>query len=306
MNQIFERARSFMYRNARPIDLARWKLHFEGGSPEEILSCLAAYQNPDGGFGHGLECDALNPESSPMQSWSATTYLRLIDMYDPAHPIVAGLLRYLTSGRDFDGHRWAYSVASNNDHPHAPWWHYDAAAPRFDYNPTAALAGYMLRASEPGSAANDLARRIAREAFDWAMERELPGEMHLLPGLRTLCWDVMTVCPELFDAGALLERIERRMVELVVEDADKWDSEYCAMPSNFIMGPQDNLLVPLGELAMREADWLLAKQEADGAWPITWSWGEESAAFHLSASYWRGGLIFKNLFTLLGAGKITI
>ena len=108
MNQIFERARSFMYRNARPIDLARWKLHFEGGSPEEILSCLAAYQNPDGGFGHGLECDALNPESSPMQTWSATTYLRLIDMYDPANPIVAGLLNYLTSGRDFDGYRWAY------------------------------------------------------------------------------------------------------------------------------------------------------------------------------------------------------
>ena len=304
MNQIFERARGFMYRNARPIDLARWKLHFEGGDPGEILTCLAAYQNPDGGFGHGLECDALNPESSPMQSWSATTYLRLIDMYDPAHPIVAGLLGYLTSGRDFDGHRWAYSVASNNDHPHAPWWHY--TEPRYDYNPTAALAGYMLRASEPGSEANVLACRIAREAFDWAMARELPGEMHLLPGLRTLCWDVMSACPELFDAGALLAKVERRMVELVRADADKWDSEYCAMPSNFVMGPQDPLLVPLGELAMREADWLLSKQEADGAWPITWSWGEESAAFHLSANYWRGGLIFKNLFTLLGAGKISI
>lgn len=306
MNQIFERARGFIYRNARPIDLARWKLHFEGGDPGEILTCLAAYQNPDGGFGHGLECDALNPESSPMQTWSATTYLRLIDMYDPANPIVAGLLNYLTRGRDFDGHRWAYSVASNNDHPHAPWWHFDAAAPRFDYNPTAALAGYMLRASEQGSEANELARRIAREAFDWAMSRELPPEMHLLPGLRTLCWDVLAVCPELFDAGALLARIEKRMVELVEEDADKWDSEYCATPSTFIMGPQDPLLVPLGALAMREADWLLSKQENDGAWPITWSWGEESAAFHLSANYWRGGLIFKNLFTLLGAGKISI
>ena len=237
-----------------------------------------------------------------MQSWSATTYLRLIDMYDPTNPIVAGLLNYLTSGRDFDGHRWAYSVASNNDYPHAPWWHY--TEPRYDYNPTAALAGYMLRASEPGNEANKLARRIAREAFDWAMARELPPEMHLLPGLRTLCWDVMIAAPELFDAGALLEKIEKRMVELVQADADKWDSEYCATPSTFIMGPQDPLLVPLGALAMREADWLLSKQEADGAWPITWSWGEESAAFHLSANYWRGGLIFKNLFTLLGAGKI--
>ena len=50
----FERARRFIFRNARPLDFARWRFAFEGGSREDVLAALAAYQNGDGGFGHGL------------------------------------------------------------------------------------------------------------------------------------------------------------------------------------------------------------------------------------------------------------
>ena len=46
-----EKARSFIYRNARPLDLARWQFHFEGGSPEAVLNALSYYQNADGGWG---------------------------------------------------------------------------------------------------------------------------------------------------------------------------------------------------------------------------------------------------------------
>lgn len=59
--EVFERARRFVYRNARPLDLARWKYHFENGSEQEVLAALSAYQNEDGGFGHGLEEDNMNP-----------------------------------------------------------------------------------------------------------------------------------------------------------------------------------------------------------------------------------------------------
>lgn len=58
MNPTFEKARSFIYHNARPLDIARWQYHFEGGSNEAVLTALAAYQNEDGGFGHALEADA--------------------------------------------------------------------------------------------------------------------------------------------------------------------------------------------------------------------------------------------------------
>lgn len=47
-------ARNFVYRNARPLELARWKYLFEGGSREEVLTALASYQNDDGGFGLSL------------------------------------------------------------------------------------------------------------------------------------------------------------------------------------------------------------------------------------------------------------
>ena len=53
----FEKARTFVYRNARPLDLAIWQYHFENGSKEAVMHALSAYQNPDGGFGHGLEAD---------------------------------------------------------------------------------------------------------------------------------------------------------------------------------------------------------------------------------------------------------
>jgi hypothetical protein len=64
----YTRARAFLRRNARPLDFARFQYHFENGSQEAVLTALAAYQNPDGGFGHALEPDAWNPNSSPMQT----------------------------------------------------------------------------------------------------------------------------------------------------------------------------------------------------------------------------------------------
>lgn len=33
----FKKARTFIYRNARPLDLVRWQYHFEGGSKEAAL-----------------------------------------------------------------------------------------------------------------------------------------------------------------------------------------------------------------------------------------------------------------------------
>ena len=32
----FERARRFIFRNARPLDFARWRFAFEGGSREDV------------------------------------------------------------------------------------------------------------------------------------------------------------------------------------------------------------------------------------------------------------------------------
>lgn len=150
--EVFERARRFVYRNARPLDLARWKYHFENGSEQEVLAALSAYQNEDGGFGHGLEEDNMNPHSIPMQAWRATVALRELEGLHKSEAIVQKLLGYLARTSEFDGEKWSYVVASNNDFPHASWWTYshaswyqDTEKERFirRYNPTASLAGFI-------------------------------------------------------------------------------------------------------------------------------------------------------------------
>ena len=120
----FEKAQNFIYRNARPLDLARWQYHFENGSQEAVLKALAAYQNQDGGFGHGLEADSFNPDSSPIQTWTATEILREVGVTDGKNPVIQKILAYLESGADFDAVRkqWLNTIPSNNEYPCAIWW----------------------------------------------------------------------------------------------------------------------------------------------------------------------------------------
>ncbi|MDE6726085.1 MAG: hypothetical protein K2J79_10835, partial [Ruminiclostridium sp.] len=124
--QLFESSRRFIYRNARPVELARWHYHFENGAREEVLTALAAFQNEDGGFGHALEADSFNPNSCPIQTWNAAEILNEIGFNDGSHPIIKGILRYLDSGADFSEKygQWLSSVKSNDEFPHAIWWNY--------------------------------------------------------------------------------------------------------------------------------------------------------------------------------------
>lgn len=89
----------------------------------DVLKVLSFYQNKDGGFGHGLEPDVWNPNSSPIGAWKAMTILNGIGFCEAEHPIIRGILSYLDSGDGFytATKQWAYTRPSNNDFPHAIW-----------------------------------------------------------------------------------------------------------------------------------------------------------------------------------------
>lgn len=61
---VFEKSQKFIYRNARPLELALWKYHFEKGNKSDVLNILSAYQNEDGGFAYGIEPDNWNVNST--------------------------------------------------------------------------------------------------------------------------------------------------------------------------------------------------------------------------------------------------
>ena len=152
MNNTFLKAKEFMYRYARPLDLARFQYHFENGSKEAVINVLSYYQNKDGGFGHAVEADCWNPNSIPLHSNTASDIIRDMVFEDASHPVIQGLLKWYGSGEHFNGKTWAITVPSNNDYPHAPWWHTDSISScHTDYNGTSQIAGFIVRYAEPGS-----------------------------------------------------------------------------------------------------------------------------------------------------------
>ena len=122
--------RQWVYLFARHLDIARWRCAFENGSPEEVVEALKVYQNPDGGFGHGLEPDNLNPHSSPVQTFMAWGILKEIGCSGKEQPMVRDMMRYL-EGCEYVTEKGCYwSIPSNNEYPCQLWYHFPHR-PRF-------------------------------------------------------------------------------------------------------------------------------------------------------------------------------
>ena len=66
-----------MYNKGRDIDVALYN-YITGQMPNEFVGyALTMYQNKDGGFGHGLHNDNLNPNSTVFQTLEALRYICL-------------------------------------------------------------------------------------------------------------------------------------------------------------------------------------------------------------------------------------
>lgn len=72
-------AAEWLQRHGRPLDRALFANVFQRGSAEAVLHELAAYQNPDGGFGHGLEADIRTPASTVIATTQAFELLRRLN-----------------------------------------------------------------------------------------------------------------------------------------------------------------------------------------------------------------------------------
>lgn len=293
----FEKSRRFIYRNARPLDLARWQFHFENGAKEAVLDALTAYQNEDGGFGHGLEADCLSPHSSPIQTWATTEILREIGCDDPSHPIIEGILGYLASGQDFVAERryWLNTLPSNNDYPHAVWWTYKEDEEQYGYNPTACLTGFFLRFGDRTCAFYGTALQIAREAYQYWILSMPYADQHI-----TACFiRLYEYCCEAGIEIADMAEFKRQLIEQVrhelVQGADKWETDYVCMPSNLIEGSDSMFSEANADLIAKECEFIVKRQLEDGSFHIPWKWWTEYQEFELAKNWWKSDFCIRNM-----------
>lgn len=303
MKKVFEKAKEFIYRNARPLDFARFAYHFENGSLHAVLDALAFYQNEDGGFGHALEADSWNPNSTPSQTWYATEILREIGFTDASHPIMQGILNYLASGKDFDGHLWYIAVKSNNDYPHAPWWQTEKDTTGI--NPSACLAGFLLRYAQKDSALYTRGVQLAKEMYADFMKSEQQNDMHTLSCfLRLLEYTCEAGGQAVFDTAAMEAKLKTLIHSAITQDTRLWEISYVCKPSQFINSPESIFYPENREIAHFECEHIRKTQLDNGAWMIPWRWNDYPDEWALSRNFWQADVIIRNLLYLKAFGEL--
>lgn len=297
MITIYKNVRNWMYRNARPIDIARWRFHFEHGTKEEVLKALLAYQNPDGGFGYGLEADCWNPNSSPLQTWCATEILYEIGMVEKNNPIVQGILKYLEECADYQEGYWRAEIPSNNEYPHAPWWSYgENIIEEWGYNPTICFAGFILYYGEEETKLYEKARKIGLKAVKEALINKKDIDRHEL-NCYTRFYDYceMSESKSEFCTSEFLDHLKSQVKSVICTDKEAWYRDYVCRAQQYIESPQSRYYLDNKEIADYEVEFIRDSINSEGSYNVNWSWGDYPMEWAISKNWWMGNQCILNI-----------
>ena len=295
-NPGFHRACAFVENEGRALDAALLRYDLGEGSAEAVLAALAAYQNLDGGFGHGLEPDLATPASSAIATSVALRLLRRIEA-GGRQPMVRAALDWLEASFDWKAGVWPIITAAVDEAPHAPWWAWSEDLAEgwngFRFNPSAELLAclYVWRAE----ASPDLLK-----AAEAQMRRTL-ADTPLIEGAYDLKCAVRLAETEALpdDLRQLLgERVTRSALASDPDDPHGAVLELAPTPSGL-------LAAPLADRIDTALDALIEAQQADGGWLFFWDWGfVDAAAWAKAKSDWRGWITRDALEALRAYGRV--
>lgn len=212
---------------------------------------------------------------------------------------------YLGSGKDFNGHFWLNIIDSNDNYPHASWWNTKSRGVNDDYNPTACLAGFIIRYADKDSELYALGCRIAKEAVDTYMNQGFLGNMHtVLCYIRLMQYAEEVGADDIFDNNALKAKLIKQVEKSITRNAGEWETSYVCRPSQFFNSKESIFYINNKEIADFECDFIIKTQLDDGSWNITWNWADYPEEWAVSKNWWKSNGIITNLLYLKGFKKI--
>lgn len=290
--ELLERARAFIYNNARLLDRRRYEYHFEGGTKKAVLSALQAYQNPDGGFGHALEPDIRCPQSQPVPTEMALHILDEVDGFDS--PILDGIANYLQRIALPNG-GFPLVFRDAQTYPHAPWWKTDSdAAPSI--NPTGTILGLLYKqTARPEIVREPWFERSVR--YVWR-QFETTEPHHYHDGVQWIHF--LRHTPER-ERAAEAARVLDGWLRLPTTIERNPDAEgYVQKVLDWAPSPDSYARKFVSEADVeRHLNALIRQQREDGGWPLSFA-----AVSPAGESEWRGLLAVDRLRTIKSYGVL--
>jgi len=304
----FNEIRSWIYRNARAVELSLWQYEFENGNPDAVVSALSFYQNPDGGFGNALEADSWNPNSSPVTTQTAIGKLEDIGFNDTSHPIIQGIIKFLESGVHSNDNGWLFNIPSNDNFPHAPWWTYNPQANEYEsIGVTADLVCFILKFAGKATELYKRAFSLVDKLIDILRKPGNYGNM----GVAGYCQLLDTInklgIENKFDTVFLATILKKLVNESIVRDISKWINHE-KRPSNFIRFPNSQYYEGNEDILEQELDYLIETRLENGVWGITWTWFQNNEKyikeFAISENWWKAFHAIEKVKFLRNFGRI--
>ena len=293
----FAAAEAFVREKGRPLEAALLALELGRGSADTALAALVAFQNADGGFGHGLEPDLTTPASSAI---ATSIGLRILTRLEtPARrPTVIAALEWLSGALDGEAGVWPIVGEDARLAPHAPWWTWsdDFAAGwnGFRFNPTAEILAHLygFRDFTPAAMIDCVEAGLRRTLADAEL---IENAYDLKCAIRLAEADGLP--PDL--ARPLDSLVRRSIAAHDPADAHASPFDAAATPASPFADVVDGRIEP----ALTA---LIAAQADDGGWPWNpdWDWSfVDKASGAAAVQAWRGVVTRDALQTLLAYGR---
>lgn len=296
----FQLGVKFVQTMARDVDKALFAYYFEKGTATAVLDCLVAYQNEDGGFGHGIESDFRLPASSPMATSVGLQYCTAVGATSE-HPIVQRAIRYLCDTYE-PGDFWYATDMQVNTAPHAFWWHVDQLVPPDDVrwpNPSAELVGYLHHYAELVPA-DLLARATARAQANLESSAIISGNE--MQKYNILCWQrALPFLPQ------ELQTAVSAKIRHTYQQAHPINPETLGELSIIAFAPTPQAIIAqqFPTLVDQLLDQEINGQGKDGGWWPTWHWGQFDEVWPTAKQEWAGKITVETLHVLQAFNKVS-
>ena len=282
---IHQAGRSFIQREGRLLEQRLAATVFDGAPAAGVIDVLRGYQNPDGGFGHGLEPDQRCPDSQAIDVEIALWAMVAASTVD--HDMVSRACDFLAATASPDG-AVALATPAIEAYPRAVHWAGWAYAPGL--NPTAGLTGLLHRMG--------VEHPWVTKATEWCwatVEDGLTGDAHVASEVFVFLAHV----PDRDRAEALAPTVLEHLTKADHYRPDPLDPEYGVRPLHIAPTPSSPWRSLFADGVIEaHLDRTERDQQPDGGWSITWE--PPSAASTLE---YRGMETVRNLRVLAAYGR---
>jgi len=289
MDHAFSKALDFINNNGRLLERSILAAKYLGADASSVLALVRKFQNKDGGLGHALEPDLRTLSSQPIFVEYGLTCLHTVQL--KSSELATEVISFLKTVSSDTGLLPAIT-AKALDSDHAEHWNFeDAQNPRL--NPTLGICGlaHYHGCSDPWlSKATDTCVDVFRKSP--------PLEAHTLLGASFLARYI----PDKGCSDELLSIIQKSLPGAEWFAGSSPTEDYALTPLHFAPHPKNplNAIFPDTVIDLFLDD-LLAKQDEDGGWPISWKPPSGSAS-----QEWRAIVTLKALEPLVNYGKIHV